>query len=84
MFIWVNFDINYFELTIINLIFQPTPTSRFLLSYFGAVTSAVSIAVSCFPDPTNIIINIIIIINQALRLVQNLQPPHSLTFSVGM
>lgn len=25
---------------------QPTPTSRFLLSYFGAVTSAVTIAVS--------------------------------------
>ena len=25
---------------------QPTPTSRFVLSYFGAVTSAVTIAVS--------------------------------------
>ena len=30
----------------LHIFFQPTPTSRFVLGYVGAVTSAVTIAVS--------------------------------------
>lgn len=41
----LSFGTNWFVFLFIFYL-KPTPTSRFLLSYFGAVTSAVTIAVS--------------------------------------